>query len=439
MSDLPPLTTDQINKIKVDIMSIRRGRRAGYDRPHKLVLLLAVIDLVECELITENKIYPREPFLSKFNKIFRFVRKKDDWCQPGPPFFHLRTSGIWFHKIKTGREEIYSSLKTTGGGIQKVQEIIEYAYLRDDVFQAFSCQESRDELKEYIISILNKEKETYIIQRLGTVFHETIQLKRSSLIQVMNIVSNSDLVLDATSTRILIREGSNLGTNYVKAIPRYGFGFGLLSENYLLSSFGDFALKYDPLLVQECTQWIMHYHMSTHQGPGPAFWHNLVITRFRTGDEFESSEVKSQIAREYEDTEQKPLADRSAQSTATIFLGTYTSVEDGLGNLGILELVGDNRYRVLDPIPPPKWAVAYALVDLWTSRYENSVTINLRDLYGDDGLTNIFMIGRGRLNQILEELQEEGLLQLHRIAPPYQLVLLYKEKEPILRKLYGVD
>jgi len=72
-----------------------------------------------------------------------------------PPFFHLRTSGFWFHKIKPGREKNYAALTTTGGGLRLIHDNIDYAYLRDDFFKALSNPVSRRELRLLITSLLN--------------------------------------------------------------------------------------------------------------------------------------------------------------------------------------------------------------------------------------------------------------------------------------------
>lgn len=152
MSDLPSL-----NAIKTEIQEIKRSSKGGYLRPHKLVMLLSVIELADRGLLMENKIYLEEPLITIFENYFSLVRKKDDWCQPGPPFFHLRTSGFWFHRVKAGREKAYALMTTSGGGLRPIQDNIDYAYLRDDLFRAIQNPDSRRELRMFITSLLNPD------------------------------------------------------------------------------------------------------------------------------------------------------------------------------------------------------------------------------------------------------------------------------------------
>lgn len=275
--------------------------------------------------------------------------------------------------------------------------------------------------------------------RLPLNFHETIQLKKSSLTQVLSIlaeINNSDNNLSLEDS---LRQQADLGNNYIISIPNYGKGFGLINDNKThLTVFGDFVLEYDPLFENPGTQWLMHYHMSSPHGPGPAFWHDLVTNYFRSGDTIKKEEVLRHIQEFYLEAENKPLAERSAKSASNIFLKTYTNSDDGLGKLGILESVNEKNYHVLDPQSPPTWVVAFALVDYWENKFTGLATINLNDLYGEGGLTGLFMIGRGRLNSILETCQSEGILEMYRIAPPYQVVLLNHQKEEILNRLYGL-
>ncbi len=154
MSDLSSVDSS-LEKFKQEIMEIKRGKRGDHYRPHKLVMLLAVIELAERELLKENKIYLSDPLLHIFENIFLLVKRKDDLCQPGPPFFHLRTSGFWFHKVRPEREKDYNKLSTTGGGLQMIEEHIEYSYLRNDVYELMVNPATRRELRLFISELLN--------------------------------------------------------------------------------------------------------------------------------------------------------------------------------------------------------------------------------------------------------------------------------------------
>lgn len=79
-------------------------------------------------------------------------------------------------------------------------------------------------------------------------------------------------------------------------------------------------------------------------------------------------------------------------------------------------------------------------MDYWEARYGfDRLTINLDDLYEDGGLGDIFLMGGGRINQYLHQLQEEGVVELFRVAPPYQLVLVQSDPAPLLKKIYALD
>lgn len=143
-----------LEDFKLEIQSLRRGKRGSRQSPHKLVLLLAVIELMDRGEITENKVYLSTSLIEVFRNIFMLVSKKGDWAQIGPPFFHLRTSGFWFHKVRAGCEEVYEQLTTTGGGIRLIERHIEYAYFRSDVYALLSEQKSRRKLREFLSELL---------------------------------------------------------------------------------------------------------------------------------------------------------------------------------------------------------------------------------------------------------------------------------------------
>lgn len=112
----------------------KRGRWDGRDKPHQLILWLAVLKLIECGHIKENKVHLDAKLRQAFSNIFQDFALGDDLPQIGPPFFHLRSSGIWHHIIKLGQEEYYNSLTTSGGGTKRLEQSVEYVQIDNAVF-----------------------------------------------------------------------------------------------------------------------------------------------------------------------------------------------------------------------------------------------------------------------------------------------------------------
>lgn len=146
---------EKLVALKKEIQRIQRDITHGHKKPHKLVMLLAVLDLFDKRIVTENKIPFDDNLSESFSNLFNLIRIDGDWNQPAPPFFHLRTSSFWKHKIKDGREAQYSKLATSGGGSKRIEENIDYAYLSDDVYALFSDGIIRQDIREFLISLLN--------------------------------------------------------------------------------------------------------------------------------------------------------------------------------------------------------------------------------------------------------------------------------------------
>jgi hypothetical protein len=210
----------------------------------------------------------------------------------------------------------------------------------------------------------------------------------------------------------------------------------LLDFNRQLTPFGQYALSHDRLLEHQGTQWLMHYYLSAPQGPGPAFWHEVVSNFFYVGHEFSKTQLERQIATFVERIKGRALAERTIRSMATIFLGTYLK-PDGLGKLALLGESDGERYQVREPVPPPSWAVAYALLDYWTAQFQDQLTVSLDTLITPGGFTALFLMGQQGFNEVLQALQAEHYVEVYRTAPPYQVVLLRNDPEPLLQKLYG--
>lgn len=216
-------------------------------------------------------------------------------------------------------------------------------------------------------------------------------------------------------------------------MPRYAYRAGLLDEKNRLTRFGRFAAEHDPALEKPGTQWLLHYHLAAPHGP-TAFWHRLVTRRFLPGNTFTAADLTADLTDFLRREAAKDPAPRSVRSTVTIFIGTYLK-SDGLNRLNLLVEQEQETYRVPTPSAPPLWALGYALAEYWQTHYGQRLTVNLADLTGEN-FAGLFLLGEGAFTDLLVQLKQEGILDLHRVAHPYQVVLLQPEPEFALERLY---
>ena len=168
------------------ISSLKRGKRGGRERPHKPIMWLAILNLIDRNYIFQNEFYFNSELKREFSHLFREYALSDDLDQPSQPFFHLRSSEIWHHKIKPGEEIYYAGLTTSGGGSLRVEKSIEFAYLDEEIFKAIMEPSTRRNLKTALITVLHDEgRGTRVSKRIGTLFHESFALSRPGIAAVL--------------------------------------------------------------------------------------------------------------------------------------------------------------------------------------------------------------------------------------------------------------
>lgn len=142
---------------------LRMNRSGGRVSPHKVCLLLAVMDLVEQEIIATNRIYLGSDLKSAFTKHFEQLRGERDQNTPYYPFYHLVTSGFWHHKPSRGKEGESQALKTPRSENQ-ILAIIEYARVDDELFEYFRSPSARQALIAALLDNLSEEARNRILR-----------------------------------------------------------------------------------------------------------------------------------------------------------------------------------------------------------------------------------------------------------------------------------
>lgn len=266
--------------------------------------------------------------------------------------------------------------------------------------------------------------------RLSTSFHRTFSLNRDSIKQIMAlIVENGEEQL----TNKDIAERTNLGSVYVEAMPRYGFGSGLLTKDRKATDFGKYAFRYDRQFQFLSTQWLMHFYLSASKGPGPEFWNLLVTEFFRVDTSFSDNDLLNSMKDRITDVKLDVLSEAK-----TAFIGTYTK-PDGLGSLSLLQIEGNGVFCINYPEPPSVWVMAVALLHYWQTVFPGQRMVALKDLLDESDFARIFMVGSRRVNKMLEAMRQIGYVELFTSAPPYSVVLLNTDPVPLLERMYTGD
>lgn len=131
-----------------------RPNKTGGLSPHKMVMVLTVIELAEQGRLTENKIFFSPALRQLYKSLFDVVANPRDKANPHFPFFHLQerkgASPFWHLKAHPGQDAILEAASTPKGP-GALDQIVAYAYLNEDLYQQLMSPTRRLELKLAII------------------------------------------------------------------------------------------------------------------------------------------------------------------------------------------------------------------------------------------------------------------------------------------------
>jgi len=109
-----------------------------HERPHKPLLVLSAIDLLDAGEATPDRIPWSKTLWDRFALHFENVRSHDDQCNPDLPFYHLKTDGFW-QALSDSPEQAEQSLEAPplkrDGGTVSGRFSPEVAEVLSDPFQ----------------------------------------------------------------------------------------------------------------------------------------------------------------------------------------------------------------------------------------------------------------------------------------------------------------
>lgn len=129
------------------LRNLNMNSSAGKKSPHKVCMLLAVMDLIQAGNITSNRIEFNQTLKERFTFHFDSFAQGNDKNTPENPFFHLRKDGFWFLAYNDGYDA-----STTNRYSAKA---ISHAYLDDQLFEDMKSYIVSNEIKDALVSNLS--------------------------------------------------------------------------------------------------------------------------------------------------------------------------------------------------------------------------------------------------------------------------------------------
>lgn len=133
------------------MIKMLRLKRGNGSAPHKPVLLLAVISLMDEGLLPQNRISITPELIAAFQKIWLELVPDDKW-QPRffLPFFHLANDGFWHLELVRGTKVALTS-SYSPKSLSALRNSVRYAWLDQDLFENLQSEEPRKEARQLIL------------------------------------------------------------------------------------------------------------------------------------------------------------------------------------------------------------------------------------------------------------------------------------------------
>ncbi|MFN2453144.1 MAG: HNH endonuclease [Pyrinomonadaceae bacterium] len=162
------------------IKKLRINRNHGKPAPHKPLLLLAVIDLIEQSAIQANEIQPAPQLVESFLKYWNLLGLERP--RIFLPFYHLQSDGFWHLHAKNGQTSYpFKSMS-------QLASVIAFASLDDDLFLLLHNAQAREAIRNTII-------ETYFPDKAILIRHAVNENQQINALENL-LIENAEQKID---------------------------------------------------------------------------------------------------------------------------------------------------------------------------------------------------------------------------------------------------
>ena len=138
-----------------EFKNLRSNNKWGRRSPQKAVLMLAVIDMYEQSILTENEVYYDNKLKSLYLKLWNKVLPEEPLFHPDAylPFWYLQSNNFWHIVPKRGQEDILSLMRDNNAKPSEIKlyDSVKYAELDDDLYFMMTIPSGRSSLKRALL------------------------------------------------------------------------------------------------------------------------------------------------------------------------------------------------------------------------------------------------------------------------------------------------
>ncbi|BCG65741.1 MAG: putative restriction endonuclease [Methyloprofundus sp.] len=128
---------------------LRRDRKKG-GAPHKPILLLSLIQLIESGHINSNRIYLSPELVSLFKTNWGYLVETDHQMLFPLPFYHMKSEPFWRLKSNIGCEK-WVDAKSAMRTFANLNEAVRYAEIDNELFSILKQPQENNELKLFLL------------------------------------------------------------------------------------------------------------------------------------------------------------------------------------------------------------------------------------------------------------------------------------------------
>lgn len=211
--------------------NLRTNNKYGRKSPHKAILMLAVIELYEQNVLTDNEIFYDDKLKSMFLKVWNRVLPNEPLFHPDAylPFWYLQSDSFWHIIPVRGKEDILSLMRDTNikPSEAKLFDSVKYAELDDDLYFLMTITSGRSSLKRALLETYTSLSDEQIDKLSGST-DNTMDYSLSALNEYEQILSSSkncEVLLDKGSSSEMIQQFRKLNDDLQIALNYEYYSF----------------------------------------------------------------------------------------------------------------------------------------------------------------------------------------------------------------------